>query len=111
MTFPVLISTTRGTSNDAATTRSVALPAAVASGDLLFARFSCREGAAVTWDNVTAGGWEFLHDTTDGYIRLVAYWKIATGAEAGLSLSITTSVATRSAWHIDRFSSAISVEC
>jgi len=108
MTFPVLVSTTRGQSSATGVNHAVALPAAVNNGDLLVARvFSLAE---FFWDTSTAGFWATLNEVVSGGLRLKTVYKFADGAEDGVILTCVSATNTRAVWHIDRFSGASAIE-
>lgn len=111
MTFPVVQDVKRGKNNNVVSARNVQLPATINAGDILLALFSSDSDSAVSWDNATAGAWTQLHSTVqaDGEMRFSAFWKIADGSEDGLTLSVSTASATRTAWHIYRISGGQSV--
>lgn len=114
MTFPTFQSVTTGSSQASVTSRTVSLPATINPGDVLLAIIVVQGTGVIAWDHVTAGGWNFLHDDIEGVAssnRLAAYWKVADGTEDGLNLTIVTSEAVYTAWHIYRYSNASSVEC
>lgn len=112
MTYPVIASVTQTLRSTNVTSHSVALPATVDSGDILLVLMAFDGQPTVTWDNTTAGSWTNLHDTLSGAAcRFLAYYKVASGSEDGLSLGITTSVTEQSVAQVFRITGGLSVEC
>jgi hypothetical protein len=86
MAFPTVVATNTSAPAAIVSSHTVALPASIASGDLLIVLFRTG-GASVT--HTTPTNWNLL-DTRTSTGRTSIFWKIATGSE-GASVSITTS--------------------
>ena len=90
MTAPTLRSATQ--SQGYGTSHTVAMPSTVSSGDLLIALLHTDGTPTVTWDHSTYGAWtKIITETAASSSQAVVYAKIATGAEASGTISITTS--------------------
>jgi hypothetical protein len=91
--WPVIAATNTSTSASG-TSHAVNLPASIASGDLLiiFGRFVNGVGAAVV---TPPAGWTQLYTSGNigTYMTVVAFYKVATGAE-GATATVTTNIAT-----------------
>lgn len=90
--FPNVRSYTVGVPAASSTSHTVPLPSSVVAGDYLFVVFSSDGSPTVTWDQSTAGSWTLLSSANINVsCTQVIYYKIATGTEGSLSLTIQTS--------------------
>lgn len=90
MAFPVVAATNTSTVDTVTTSHTVALPAGIASGDLLIVLFAT-ENLTLTWPS----GWTSFLDVNNGG-KLAAAYRVANGSE-GASISVTTNFGWKSA--------------
>lgn len=97
---PIRLSITQSAFGTNTTAHLVAMPAAVAAGDLLLMHFVNDGNATVT----TPAGWTLLNSTLNGtQVRSGWYYKLAAGTEGGTTVDMVTSVAEHAAAQVHRF--------
>ena len=94
MASPAVAATNTSAETAPVSSHTVALPASIASGDLLVAFFARDGGAAVT--TTWPGGWTSFFDVSESGANLDIAYRWADGTE-GSSITVTTSVADNTA--------------
>lgn len=89
MTFPVVQATNNASSTTAGSSHTLALPAGIASDNLVLIQMRCISASMPT----PPAGWEQLFQTTSGTVQHIGLWKIADGSETSVTITLNTSVA------------------
>ncbi|AUX48445.1 hypothetical protein SOCE26_099790 [Sorangium cellulosum] len=82
------------------TAHQVAMPSAVAAGDLLIVLFANDEGPAVTTPAGWTQLWSSTNNPTTAAVRLSGYAKVGVGTEGGTSVNFQTATAQKAVAHV-----------
>jgi hypothetical protein len=99
---------TATTTGSGATSLTIALPPGVRSGDVLLAQVAFRVGSAAGSDAaLTPAGWNLAGRADNGdQVGQVILWRVATGADASGSVTVSFAQSTRAAGAVLRYAGA-----
>lgn len=96
MAAPVLQAATGG-STSATTSHSMSLPASITAGEMLLLIIQGSDDT-VTWTTPTGWDGQILNNSTGGFHRTVAFYKLSASGSEGATVSVTSSGNTDSAY-------------